>query len=224
MPITVNKGISTTAKTTEDDAAPKRKVKRAPILKEDDLLSPMGFNKLIRIVKKKKFKGTGHEVQDLESLLSIIQNWGHELFPNLKLYDLICNTEKLCRSRRIRVYRNELLRERRQPSLGIYERQSEMTHHVTPSNPISDENHIEEIMEDEDFEIEIQQHLESQKVKEIEIQEDKLAQIELNRQKAMAKLQLRQLEREAQRVEQERQEEEARVAAMIAEAGHLFMD
>ncbi|KAJ2999447.1 hypothetical protein HDV02_002932 [Globomyces sp. JEL0801] len=178
MPITGNKGISTTAKTTEDDAgiikpiaycivdlllgntttAPKRKVKRAPILKEDDLLSPMGFNKLIRIVKKKKFKGTGHEVQDLESLLSIIQNWGHE------------------------------------------------------------------IMEDEDFENEIQQHLESQKVKEIEIQEDKLAQIELNRQKAMAKLQLRQLEREAQRVEQERQEEEARVAAMIAEAGHLFMD
>lgn len=74
----------------------KRKTRtQIPKLSEDLLMGEEGFLKLVKMTTKTK---------NIKDLMKIIQVWGHELYPRYTTHDFIINCEKLCRSRRMKVF------------------------------------------------------------------------------------------------------------------------
>uniref|UniRef100_A0A2I3HIN5 TIMELESS-interacting protein n=1 Tax=Nomascus leucogenys TaxID=61853 RepID=A0A2I3HIN5_NOMLE len=75
---------------------PKRTVKRN-ILKLDAqrLISERGLPALRHVFDKAKFKGKGHEAEDLKTLIRHVEHWAHRLFPKLQFEDFIDRVEYL---------------------------------------------------------------------------------------------------------------------------------
>lgn len=85
---------------------------RAPQAKLDDarLLGPSGIPKIRDHVRKKiKFRGKGHELQDLSSLLENYQFWAHELFPKAKFRDAVKMIRKVGKTKVMKMHRRGII-------------------------------------------------------------------------------------------------------------------
>uniref|UniRef100_A0A8C6RGX2 TIMELESS-interacting protein n=1 Tax=Nannospalax galili TaxID=1026970 RepID=A0A8C6RGX2_NANGA len=75
---------------------PKRIVKRnLPKLDAHRLVSERGLPALRHVFDKIKFKGKGHEAEDLKTLIRHMEHWAHRLFPKLQFEDFIDRVEYL---------------------------------------------------------------------------------------------------------------------------------
>uniref|UniRef100_H0UTI4 TIMELESS-interacting protein n=1 Tax=Cavia porcellus TaxID=10141 RepID=H0UTI4_CAVPO len=75
---------------------PKRTVKRnIPRLDAQRLISEKGLPALRHVFDKTKFKGKGHEAEDLKTLIRHMEHWAHRLFPKLQFEDFIDRVEYL---------------------------------------------------------------------------------------------------------------------------------
>ncbi|KAK3528436.1 hypothetical protein QTP86_034251 [Hemibagrus guttatus] len=76
--------------------AKRRSVKRPqPKLDSQRLLSERGLPALRTLFSDVKFKGKGHEAEDLKVLMKKMENWAHRLYPKLQFEDFINKLEVL---------------------------------------------------------------------------------------------------------------------------------
>ncbi|XP_040270227.1 TIMELESS-interacting protein [Bufo bufo] len=84
---------------TQPEEAPKparRVVKRPqPKLDAQRLTSQRGLPALRNLFDGTKFKGKGHEADDLKVLMRQMENWAHRLFPKLQFEDFLSRLETL---------------------------------------------------------------------------------------------------------------------------------
>ncbi|XP_052004466.1 TIMELESS-interacting protein [Xyrauchen texanus] len=84
------------SKLAEVPVAKRRTVKRPqPKLDANRLISEKGLPALRTLFDNVKFKGKGHEAEDLKLLLQKTENWAHRLYPKLKFEDFIDRVESL---------------------------------------------------------------------------------------------------------------------------------
>ncbi|KAM3927241.1 TIMELESS-interacting protein [Leptodactylus fuscus] len=85
--------------TQPEEEAPKpvrRAVKRPqPKLDANRLTSQRGLPALRNLFDGTKFKGKGHEAEDLKVLIRQMENWAHRLFPKLQFEDFLNRLETL---------------------------------------------------------------------------------------------------------------------------------
>ncbi|NWX18350.1 TIPIN protein, partial [Aegotheles bennettii] len=76
--------------------APRKAVKRPmPKLDAQRLISERGLPALRHLFDNVKFKGKGHEAEDLKTLIRHMEHWAHRLFPKLQFEDFIERVESL---------------------------------------------------------------------------------------------------------------------------------
>ncbi|KAI8615182.1 replication fork protection component Swi3-domain-containing protein [Chytriomyces sp. MP71] len=100
---------------------PKAKRVRREVAKldADRLLSPSGLDALVGIAKNIKLKGKRHEFEDLQQIMFQYQKWGHQVFPKVVFRSFLETTEKICRERRVKVWRDTLIRKERRHAMGL---------------------------------------------------------------------------------------------------------
>ncbi|XP_030353581.1 TIMELESS-interacting protein [Strigops habroptila] len=81
----------------KDSAAAVRKAFKRPMPKLDAqrLISERGLPALRHMFDNVKFKGKGHEAEDLKTLIRHMEHWAHRLFPKLQFEDFIDRVESL---------------------------------------------------------------------------------------------------------------------------------
>ncbi|KAJ3327393.1 hypothetical protein HDU76_011885 [Blyttiomyces sp. JEL0837] len=77
------------------------------------LLSPAGMSALKSQVKKLHIGEKHNELKDLKKIVNMYQLWGHNLFPSLKFRQFVEATEKLCRDKKMKIWREEQIRAQR---------------------------------------------------------------------------------------------------------------
>ncbi|XP_069078991.1 TIMELESS-interacting protein isoform X2 [Pleurodeles waltl] len=83
-------------KAEEPPEPARKKVKRnIPKLDADRLVSERGLPALRTMFNDTKFKGKGHEAEDLKLLLRHMEHWAHRLYPKLPFEDFINKLEAL---------------------------------------------------------------------------------------------------------------------------------
>uniref|UniRef100_A0A8C8STZ2 TIMELESS-interacting protein n=1 Tax=Pelusios castaneus TaxID=367368 RepID=A0A8C8STZ2_9SAUR len=82
---------------TKDSPVSTKKAIKRPIPKLDAqrLISERGLPALRHMFDNAKFKGKGHETEDLKTLLRHMEHWAHRLFPKLQFDDFIDRVESL---------------------------------------------------------------------------------------------------------------------------------
>ncbi|KFQ08528.1 TIPIN protein, partial [Haliaeetus albicilla] len=82
---------------TKDSAVTTRKAVKRPMPKLDAqrLVSERGLPALRHMFDNVKFKGKGHEAEDLKTLIRHMEHWAHRLFPKLQFEDFIDRVECL---------------------------------------------------------------------------------------------------------------------------------
>ncbi|XP_027544188.1 TIMELESS-interacting protein isoform X2 [Neopelma chrysocephalum] len=82
---------------TKDSAAITRNALKRPRPKLDAqrLTSERGLPALRHMFDNVKFKGKGHEAEDLKTLIQHMEHWAHRLFPKLQFEDFIDRVENL---------------------------------------------------------------------------------------------------------------------------------
>lgn len=76
--------------------AKRKGVKRPqPKLDSNRLISDRGLPALRTLFNDVRFKGKGHEAEDLRLLMKRMENWAHRLFPKLQFEDFIDKVERL---------------------------------------------------------------------------------------------------------------------------------
>ncbi|NXY31772.1 TIPIN protein, partial [Pomatorhinus ruficollis] len=82
---------------TKDSAVTTQKaVKRPrPRLDAQRLISERGLPALRHMFDNVKFRGKGHEAEDLKTLMQHMEHWAHRLFPKLQFEDFIDRVESL---------------------------------------------------------------------------------------------------------------------------------
>ncbi|XP_051484171.1 TIMELESS-interacting protein isoform X2 [Apus apus] len=84
------------SQTKDSVVAPQRAVKRPrPKLDAQRLISERGLPALRHMFDSVKFKGKGHEAEDLKILIQHMEHWAHRLFPKLQFEDFIDRVEAL---------------------------------------------------------------------------------------------------------------------------------
>uniref|UniRef100_A0A8C9FN93 TIMELESS-interacting protein n=1 Tax=Pavo cristatus TaxID=9049 RepID=A0A8C9FN93_PAVCR len=84
------------SETKDSSAAARKAVKRSiPKLDAHRLVSERGLPALRHMFDNVKFKGKGHEAEDLKTLLRHMEHWAHRLFPKLQFDDFIDRVETL---------------------------------------------------------------------------------------------------------------------------------
>uniref|UniRef100_A0A8C3JII0 TIMELESS-interacting protein n=1 Tax=Calidris pygmaea TaxID=425635 RepID=A0A8C3JII0_9CHAR len=84
------------SQTKDSAAAPRKAVKRPmPKLDAQRLISERGLPALRHMFDNVKFKGKGHEAEDLKTLIRHMEHWAHRLFPKLQFEDFIDRVESL---------------------------------------------------------------------------------------------------------------------------------
>ncbi|NXL06877.1 TIPIN protein, partial [Mesembrinibis cayennensis] len=81
----------------KDSAVATRKAVKRPMPKLDAqrLTSERGLPALRHMFDNVKFKGKGHEAEDLKTLIRHMEHWAHRLFPKLQFEDFIDRVESL---------------------------------------------------------------------------------------------------------------------------------
>ncbi|XP_008170667.1 TIMELESS-interacting protein isoform X2 [Chrysemys picta bellii] len=82
---------------TKDSTVSTQKAIKRPIPKLDAqrLISERGLPALRHVFDNAKFKGKGHETEDLKTLLRHMEHWAHRLFPKLQFDDFMERVESL---------------------------------------------------------------------------------------------------------------------------------
>ncbi|XP_032621968.1 TIMELESS-interacting protein isoform X1 [Chelonoidis abingdonii] len=82
---------------TKDSTVSTQKAVKRPLPKLDAqrLISERGLPALRHVFDNAKFKGKGHETEDLKTLLRHMEHWAHRLFPKLQFDDFIERVEYL---------------------------------------------------------------------------------------------------------------------------------
>ncbi|NWU61367.1 TIPIN protein, partial [Pterocles burchelli] len=90
---------------TKDPAVAPRKVVKRPMPKLDAqrLISERGLPALRHVFDNVKFKGKGHEAEDLKTLIRHMEHWAHRLFPKLQFEDFIERVESLGNKKEVQV-------------------------------------------------------------------------------------------------------------------------
>ncbi|NXF79088.1 TIPIN protein, partial [Sclerurus mexicanus] len=88
---------------TKDSAVATRNALKRPRPKLDAqrLTSERGLPALRHMFDNVKFKGKGHEAEDLKTLIQHMEHWAHRLFPKLQFEDFIERVESLGNKREI---------------------------------------------------------------------------------------------------------------------------
>ncbi|XP_015198550.1 TIMELESS-interacting protein isoform X2 [Lepisosteus oculatus] len=85
-----------TSRLDEAPIAKRRAVKRPqPKLDSQRLVSERGLPALRTLFDNVRFKGKGHEAEDLKLLIQKMENWAHRLYPKLQFDDFIDKLESL---------------------------------------------------------------------------------------------------------------------------------
>ncbi|NWH27875.1 TIPIN protein, partial [Grus americana] len=81
----------------KDSAVAAQKAVKRPMPKLDAhrLISERGLPALRHMFDNVKFKGKGHEAEDLKTLIQHMEHWAHRLFPKLQFEDFIDRVESL---------------------------------------------------------------------------------------------------------------------------------
>ncbi|XP_071670060.1 TIMELESS-interacting protein isoform X2 [Patagioenas fasciata] len=82
---------------TKDSAVATRRAVKRPMPKLDAqrLISERGLPALRHMFDNVKFKGKGHEAEDLKTLIRHMEHWAHRLFPKLQFEDFVDRVESL---------------------------------------------------------------------------------------------------------------------------------
>ncbi|KAG7473358.1 hypothetical protein MATL_G00094980 [Megalops atlanticus] len=89
-------------KLAEAQVAKRRAVKRPqPKLDSQRLISERGLPALRTLFDDVKFKGKGHEAEDLKMLMQKMENWAHRLYPKLQFEDFVDKLESLGNKREV---------------------------------------------------------------------------------------------------------------------------
>uniref|UniRef100_A0A673L1R6 TIMELESS-interacting protein n=2 Tax=Sinocyclocheilus rhinocerous TaxID=307959 RepID=A0A673L1R6_9TELE len=84
------------SKLAEVPVAKRRTVKRPqPKLDANRLISEKGLPALRTLFEDVKFKGKGHEAENLKLLLQKMENWAHRLYPKMQFEEFIDKVESL---------------------------------------------------------------------------------------------------------------------------------
>ncbi|XP_077419528.1 TIMELESS-interacting protein [Vanacampus margaritifer] len=84
------------SKLAEVPAAKRKTVKRPqPKLDSNRLTSEKGLPALRTLFDDVRFKGKGHEAEDVRLLMQKMENWAHRLYPKLQFEDFMDRVEKL---------------------------------------------------------------------------------------------------------------------------------
>ncbi|XP_063781643.1 TIMELESS-interacting protein [Pseudophryne corroboree] len=84
-------------KNTEEEPKPARRAVKRPQPKLDAvrLTSQRGLPALRHLFENTKFKGKGHEAEDLKVLIRQMENWANRLFPKLQFEEFLSRLETL---------------------------------------------------------------------------------------------------------------------------------
>lgn len=82
----------------------RRIIKRKPQPKLDEarLTGPKGLPSLQKHFEKVKFKGKGHEHEDLNLLMTEMEHWMNRLYPKLTMKEMIVKLEKLGKKQKVK--------------------------------------------------------------------------------------------------------------------------
>lgn len=88
---------------------PKQRIIRNPrnTLNLQRLTGPRGIVELESFFKGIKFRGKGHEADDLDSILKRMQHWAHRMYPKYNLDDSLRTIERLGRKKQLHTYMNK---------------------------------------------------------------------------------------------------------------------
>lgn len=135
-------------------------------LNAEVLKGPKGLGALEKIFEKVKFKGKGYEDHDLNVLLKCYEYWCHRMFPKFPFEDCIEKIEALGHKGPIQTYLKKM-------RSGL----------LDPSEDIED-NIAPEIRSDEENDTQATAPMESKRDEPMEITEEQLERIRLNRERA----------------------------------------
>ncbi|XP_067936257.1 TIMELESS-interacting protein-like [Watersipora subatra] len=85
-------------------AAKKRVMKEQPKLDPKRLTGKRGIGILPQLFENVKYKGKGHEVSDLKTMMGVMEHWGHRLFPRMPFDELIERVERLCQKKAVQTF------------------------------------------------------------------------------------------------------------------------
>ncbi|KGL77636.1 TIMELESS-interacting protein, partial [Tinamus guttatus] len=90
----------------KDSSVTRQRAVRRPIPKLDAqrLISERGLPALRHMFDNTKFKGKGHEAEDLKTLMRHMEHWAHRLFPKLQFDDFIDRVESLGNKKEVQVH------------------------------------------------------------------------------------------------------------------------
>ncbi|EAT45049.1 AAEL003648-PB [Aedes aegypti] len=88
---------------------PKKKTVRHPrlTLNANLLCGPRGIVDMENYFKDMKFKGKGHEREDLDAVMKRMQHWAHRMFPKYGFDDSLAAIENLGRKKQTQSYMNK---------------------------------------------------------------------------------------------------------------------
>jgi len=99
----VDANVAPLAELSDVPMVKKRKINRGPVLNVNRLLGERGLPAIQSYFEAIKFKGKGHESEDLNKFLSALEHWAHRLFPKLAFDDCLEKIESLGQKREIKV-------------------------------------------------------------------------------------------------------------------------
>ncbi|KAL7752371.1 chromosome segregation in meiosis- protein [Sorochytrium milnesiophthora] len=111
-----------------------------PKLDTERLLGENGLPKLRRVSKSLKFKGKGHEAEDLASLMRFYHVWAHRLFPKFAFSHFASRAEDVCRQKRVHIHFEQWIREALGPAPGESDHEdNQRTAQVAQAHTIQEE-------------------------------------------------------------------------------------
>lgn len=57
----------------------------------------------MRTFEKVKYKGKGHELNDLNKMMGVMEHWAHRLYPKMPFDELIDRVERLGQKKQVQV-------------------------------------------------------------------------------------------------------------------------
>lgn len=94
---------------TSKTVDPKRRVIRKPQLRlnvERMISNDRGVHTLENYFQDVKYRGKGHEKEDLDNVLKRMEHWAHRLYPKYNFKDFLATTEQLGKKKQIQTHMN----------------------------------------------------------------------------------------------------------------------
>jgi len=173
-----NEGDQAEEAPQKKEVKPKRIVRNPqPKLNEETLRGPRGIPIMKELFSKQKFKGAGHEEEDLKLLLKTYEYWCHRMFPLYTFSDCVEKIEKLGHKKAMVTYIKKI-------RMGLEESsEEEDNHEIENENPTitpATEDNFDMLLSNEPAD----QRVQSQPSSNI-LTEEQLEIIRLNKERAL---------------------------------------